>query len=92
MKTFKIVFGFILMAGLTVLLSVPALELKSEFLGPMISSCPVAVSEFIGLFKNPLQADGQTVQSIWNCGIGLTLYLVVPGFGISWVITKHLLE
>lgn len=88
MKISKLVFGALLFAGLTILISIPAAELKNSFLGPMVSSCPTVFHYFANILSDPF--SGSPVQEIWDCGIGFTLYLLIPGFGLSWIITKHI--
>jgi hypothetical protein len=89
MKLWKVVFGGFLLVALTILISIPAAQLKTSFLGPMVLSCPNVFYYFTSIFSNPF--SNPPIQAIWDCGIGIGLYLALPGIGLSWFITKHVL-
>lgn len=66
-------------------------EHKSNVLGPYLGRCPQAISGLTSMLT-ALNVSAETPVAVMDCGIGVMFYLLLPGLGLGWFVTKYILK
>lgn len=90
MSASKTLLKIIIFIAVTITVGIWLGVTKGGFLGPMIGSCPAAYSGLMNLLQNFQQSPDRLVNQVWSCGIGVVLYIGLPGIGIGWFVAKHI--
>lgn len=90
MNTLKSIYAFIIGSAITITAGLYLSQTKSDILGPLAGKCPQAIDGFLSTLTT-LGVSSQTTIALIDCGVGVAVYLLIPGFGIGWLIVKYLL-
>lgn len=91
MGLFKWLVRLVVFAILTVTVGVVVINWKGAVLGSKIAACPSAINGMYDLLEAVTHSES-LIQNIWDCSIGVLLYIALPGIGINWFLTKHIIK